>query len=223
LYIAYSFSKVENILYLTITNLISILNTHYSILFKSSKEFTTFTPKIQNNMEDIITNQPVTEVQFVYAGFWRRFVAAILDYIVLAFIYLPLRLILHLGNNMIDVKQFMGNGTAPDYNAMMDAIFNMYKDPRFILSQITFIFISVTWFAGWEASKFQATPGKIAIGLKVCNMEGVKISFLNGLGRNFGKQISKLIIYVGYMMAGWTQKKQALHDMMANCLVIIKA
>ncbi len=58
------------------------------------------------------------------------------------------------------------------------------------------------------------------MGLKVTDMNGWKISFLRALGRNLAKFISAIILMIGYFMAGFTAKKQALHDMIARTLVI---
>ncbi len=60
----------------------------------------------------------------------------------------------------------------------------------------------------------------MALGIKVTDLDGNRISFGRATGRYFGKIISGMIFYIGFMMAGWTQKKQALHDMLAGCLVI---
>lgn len=66
----------------------------------------------------------------------------------------------------------------------------------------------------------QATIGKKALGIKVVGMNGEKISFANATGRFFGKYISSIILGIGFLMAGFTEKKQALHDIMASTLVI---
>ena len=67
-----------------------------------------------------------------------------------------------------------------------------------------------------------ATIGKMAMGIKVTDMEGNQINFLRATGRYFGKIVSGMILLIGYIMAGFTEKKQALHDIMANCLVVKK-
>ncbi|MBX6351907.1 MAG: RDD family protein [Thermoflavifilum sp.] len=76
------------------------------------------------------------------------------------------------------------------------------------------------YFAGMESSSKQATLGKMACGLRVTTEEGRRISFGRATGRYFAKIISSLILCIGYMMAGWTKRKQALHDMIASTLVI---
>jgi uncharacterized RDD family membrane protein YckC len=62
----------------------------------------------------------------------------------------------------------------------------------------------------------------MALGLKVTDLQGERLSFARATGRYFGKIVSSLILLVGFMMAGWTEKKQALHDIMAGTLVVKK-
>ena len=87
-----------------------------------------------------------------------------------------------------------------------------------------FFEIVVVWLyhALMESSSYQATLGKMALGLKVTDSNGQQISFLTATGRYFAKIISALICCIGFMMAGWTQQKQGLHDMMAGTLVVRK-
>jgi uncharacterized RDD family membrane protein YckC len=73
-----------------------------------------------------------------------------------------------------------------------------------------------------ESAPQQATLGKMALGLKVTDLQGEPISFARATGRYFGKIVSSLIFFVGFMMTGWTEKKQALHDIMAGTLVVKK-
>jgi uncharacterized RDD family membrane protein YckC len=60
------------------------------------------------------------------------------------------------------------------------------------------------------------------IGLAVTDLNREQISFGRATGRYFAKYISALILLIGYIMAGLTEKKQALHDMLAGCIVIVK-
>ncbi|HJU26551.1 MAG TPA: RDD family protein, partial [Rhodanobacteraceae bacterium] len=76
------------------------------------------------------------------------------------------------------------------------------------------------YFALCESSRLQATPGKLALGLRVTDLYGRRIGFGKATGRYFGKLLSGFILNIGYMMAGWTAHKQALHDLMANCCVV---
>jgi len=85
---------------------------------------------------------------------------------------------------------------------------------------ITGIVVSWLYVAGMEASSKQATLGKMALGIIVTDLDGQPISFGRATGRYFAKIISGLTLCVGYIMAGFTEKKQALHDMIASCLVV---
>jgi len=60
----------------------------------------------------------------------------------------------------------------------------------------------------------------MAVGVKVTDMDGNRISFARANGRFFGKILSFLFFFVGYLMAAFTQKKQGLHDIIFRCLVV---
>lgn len=87
-----------------------------------------------------------------------------------------------------------------------------------------FIFFPLL-FSGWlyyalmESSKYQATLGKMALGLIVADMNGGPVSFGKATGRYFGKCISHFL-YIGFIMAAFTERKQALHDLMAGTFVL---
>jgi len=78
------------------------------------------------------------------------------------------------------------------------------------------------YFAMMESSSTQGTLGKMALGIKVTDLNGGQIGFGKATGRYFGKIISALILLIGYIMVAFTEKKQGLHDMMAGCLVVNK-
>ncbi len=82
--------------------------------------------------------------------------------------------------------------------------------------------ISVLYFSFMESSKYQASVGKLALGLVVVDMDGNRIDFGKALLRNVGKFVSTVILFIGYIMAAFTDKKQTLHDMIANTLVVKK-
>lgn len=98
--------------------------------------------------------------------------------------------------------------------------------PTAYLAQLTTLPVIggvVTWwlyFALFESSRWQATPGKRAIGLKVTDVNGVRIRFSHASLRFFAKTLSAATIGVGFAMAGLTRHKQGLHDMIANALVL---
>jgi len=76
------------------------------------------------------------------------------------------------------------------------------------------------YFALMESSPYQATLGKMALGIKVTDYAGRRISFARAVGRYLGKIISSIILGIGYLLAGFSAKKQALHDMIAGTLVV---
>jgi uncharacterized RDD family membrane protein YckC len=71
-----------------------------------------------------------------------------------------------------------------------------------------------------ESSSHQATLGKMALGLKVTDLEGRRISFVRATGRHFAKILSGMVLFIGFIMVGFTRRKQGLHDMVAGTLVI---
>jgi len=85
------------------------------------------------------------------------------------------------------------------------------------------ISLAVTWlYHAWmESSEWQATVGKKALGLVVTDMAGRRVSFGRATGRHFAKIVTNMVpVFIGYIMAGFTQNKQALHDMIAGCLIL---
>ncbi|MFA8344441.1 MAG: RDD family protein [Rhodothermaceae bacterium] len=161
---------------------------------------------------------------FRYAGFWVRALAFILDHLILGFVktilFIPLTVFLNLS--------FMLPGTNEDsYFAVYNSV--QYEDPSlfivaFIFSVMIFFVINslIEWlyFAFFESSNNMATPGKMILGLKVTDFEGKRISFGKATGRYFAKFLSSMILAIGYIMAAFTERKQALHDILANCFVI---
>lgn len=76
------------------------------------------------------------------------------------------------------------------------------------------------YYALFESSAWQATLGKRFCKIKVTDLQGQRISFWRATGRYFGKYLSTLIFCIGYLMILFTEKKQALHDLLASTLVI---
>ena len=79
---------------------------------------------------------------------------------------------------------------------------------------------SLLYYTTFEASVWQATPGKRALRLYVADLNGQRVTFARAALRNLAKMISSLTFLVGYLIAGFTEKKQALHDILASCLVL---
>ena len=98
------------------------------------------------------------------------------------------------------------------------------EDPEVVegLGNILGLFLGWLYFSLMESSPTQGTLGKMALGIKVTDLEGNQVGFGKATGRYFGKIISTLILLMGFIMVAFTEKKQGLHDMMAGCLVVNK-
>lgn len=156
--------------------------------------------------------------QPVYAGFWMRFLAYIIDGILLgvacSIILVPLFLVMGVTAATGAGDQDMESGGAAVLMALMGSFM--------VIIVIAIVVAAWLYFALMESSAKQATLGKLAMGLRVTDLEGHRITFGRATGRHFGKIVSQIILYVGFIMAGFTQQKQALHDIMAGCLVVRK-
>ena len=150
-----------------------------------------------------------------YAGFWLRLVAHLLDGvitgIVLMAVFVPIVFLTSIGAAF--------RGYHPDNP----------PDPAMVAGLVSslMLFVLGAMAAGWlysayfESSEWQATVGKKVLNLKVTDLNGNRVTFGRASGRYFAKIISGLIPFgIGYILAGFTEKKQALHDMIASCLVL---
>lgn len=164
-------------------------------------------------MENTIYEQ--SKPQVVYAGFWWRFLAYIIDDLLIGAVswIFALPILAIFGVSMYSFKEA---GMNPDDAEMLILPIILAS------SSIGMIAMVVQWlyFALMESSKHQGTLGKIVLKIKVTDVDGNRISFARATGRYFGKILSGMIMMIGYIMAGFTEKKQALHDMLASCYVI---
>jgi len=146
-------------------------------------------------MNPILDAPVVSEQKLEYAGFWIRVVAYILDIIVLSIVIGILAVTF---------------GAA----AIMTENFGLL-----IVIYLMFFVLVYGYFTVMESSAKQATLGKMAVGIKVGDERGNRITTMNALGRALGKILSGLILYIGYIMVGFDSKKQGLHDKLANTVV----
>lgn len=157
----------------------------------------------------------------VYAGLGRRFVAFIVDIIIILLFDLVAMAVLGLTRGIqnsyfyyvqhVPVEQLTPEGTMA---AMLGSIMAAYG--------IVLIIIPWLYFAGFESSRSQATPGKLLMRIVVTDMTGNKPTFARVTLRHFAKFVSALIIFIGFLMIGLTQKRQGLHDKIAGCLVLLQ-
>ncbi len=155
--------------------------------------------------------QPVAADPMAYsrfAGFWVRFVAFLIDLFLVYVVVIPAAWILGFPIALA------GRGVAMPARGID------------IVSSITASALGL--FANWlyeallESSEKQATIGKLVMGLKVTDLNGDRISFARATGRHFSKIISGMTLLIGYIMAGVTARKQALHDMIAGTYVMYR-
>jgi uncharacterized RDD family membrane protein YckC len=132
----------------------------------------------------------------VYAEFWDRVRAAVIDNLILFLAVL-------LGGHLFAALR--------GEEGLSDATTSLLDLMAFWV-----------YFAAFESSGFQATLGKKAFGIQVTDMNGRRLSFGRATARQLGKVFSFAILLFGFVMAAFTEKKQALHDMLANCLVVYR-
>ncbi|MNO45806.1 RDD family protein [compost metagenome] len=151
-----------------------------------------------------------------HAGFWKRFLAYILDFLVLCFFTIIVSFFVQI------IHAILGGGTSSSVQYTESDV-SMFSTIVSMLSGF-FPFVCINWlyYAIMESSKLQGTLGKRALGIIVVDKHYGKISFLRASGRFWGAALSKLSLFVGYMMAGFTKNKQALHDMLAGTYVVDK-
>ncbi|HEY9741160.1 MAG TPA: RDD family protein [Coleofasciculaceae cyanobacterium] len=134
-----------------------------------------------------------------YADFGKRFLATLLDGVILAIISILINIVVGIALTLIN----------------NDTLANL-------VGNLVGIVIGWLYSAIQESSPKQATLGKQALGIVVTDLNGKRISFVKATVRYFSKFISALILFIGYIMAAFTEKKQALHDIIAGTLVVNK-
>jgi uncharacterized RDD family membrane protein YckC len=139
-----------------------------------------------------------TTESVVYSGFWKRFAAFLIDAIIVGLIIL----IVSAGMGFS-----VGLGGVGGPGASLLGIL---------------IAVAAPWlyWAGMESSKHQATIGKMALGMAVTDNLQNRMTFMRASARYYGKYLSSMTLLVGFIMAGFTERKQALHDMLAGSVVV---
>jgi uncharacterized RDD family membrane protein YckC len=145
-------------------------------------------------MEQAI-NHPDTSV--IYAGFWIRAAAFIIDLLIAGAAAGIISRILF-GNYIYE-----NPGNDPGQGAVS-------------------LLVNWVYFAWQESSAKQATIGKMAVGIKVCTENGERLSFANATGRYIAKILSTIILFIGFLMVAFDKKAQGLHDRLAKTLVIYR-
>jgi len=141
----------------------------------------------------------------IHGGFWRRTAAYLMDGFIIGVVNWVITMIL--------MVAMVGSLAAGSVNAAFGTI---------ALQVLIGIALSWLYFALQESSAAQATLGKRAMGLKVTDDYARRIGFGRATGRFFGKILSSVIFNIGFMLAGWTGRRQALHDMICGTVVVFR-
>ncbi len=140
-----------------------------------------------------------------YAGFGPRLAAYFIDFLIVQFVSLAVCLPMVFGMEFFASDRAAGVAKAG-------------------IMGLVFITVSRALFWLYEAlsmsSHWQATVGKKALGIIVTDENGGRISFLRATGRHFGKWLSELVLYAGYLIQPFTPQRQALHDILARTLAV---
>ena len=135
-----------------------------------------------------------------FAGFWIRFGAFIVDYVVTY------------------VVTFAIGFAYGSYLARNGAVLLSREDVLF-LTAISYLII-ILYHTFFISSEYQATPGKILLGIKVVDYDGQRVSVAKAFGRTLSYFLSGIIIGIGFFMIGFTDKKQGLHDYLAGTYAV---
>ena len=152
-----------------------------------------------------------------YAGFWARFVAFLVDGLILGvpFTVIVLVLMFMMGGFSLLMRREPVESSEAAAAVAAPIVLGL------LASLFFFVIVEWLYFAGMESSARQATFGKAVMSLRVTNVEGQRISFGHATGRFFAKIISGMVpLAIGYIMAAFTARKQALHDLIAGTLVL---
>jgi len=138
-----------------------------------------------------------------YAGFWVRFGAKVIDGVIYSVVQLAVMFV---------------------FGPMLGFNFFSSEPP----TNFTFLFLYPVLFAIWLfysiwfVGRFGATPGKMALGLKIVTSSGAPVSYMKAVARFFAEIVSGIICYIGYIMAAFDEEKKALHDQICDTRVIRK-
>lgn len=156
----------------------------------------------------------------IYAGFWRRFIAFFIDSCIVQCILFLVRKILPI-NMTIDRYFIKGQDISESFSLTSYEV-NYPQDAESILASLLMIAIVWLYYALFQSSKHQATPGMKLFKMEITDYEGKRISFGQATLRYFASWLSGLIAGIGYIMIAFTPRKQGLHDYIAKTLVMKK-
>lgn len=147
--------------------------------------------------------------EVVYAGFWRRTAALCIDSLLVAIVFYAIFFagLMVLGGGL----DALGNVDALGAGALGGFLAVVY---------LAYPIASALYYVGMESSARQATLGKMAVGIKVTDTDGRRLGKGQALGRWVSHLLCYMTLYIGYVMAAFTDRKRGLHDMVASTLVV---
>ncbi len=177
-------------------------------------------------MENIVQPPPHQQESPNYASFGKRFAANMIDRVLITFFCSPIYW--EISREMDRYKRLLPRrrrsfdaffGGSSDFYGGRSELVDSYTTMAF---GITVIIIAWCYFAGMESSPWRATLGKRLLGLEVNDESGKRVNFIQATGRHFGKILSGILFYIGYLVMLGSPKKQTWHDQMSNCIVTEK-
>ena len=153
-------------------------------------------------MQKLAEGAQLKRTQMAYAGFWIRFGAKFVDWTILGIVFM--------GPAMIFAALAGVEGPEGEFT-VYTGLQLLFQGLYFVASIIYDIF-----FIG----KYGATPGKMLCRLRVVTAEGGKVSYARATGRHFAEMLSRLVCYIGYIIAAFDDERRSLHDHICNTRVI---
>lgn len=164
------------------------------------------------------------------AGFWKRYVAYFLDALVLC---VPVQLLSMLyfaiagGSQLGPLLQLLlsvaaGDPALVDPLALMASALALLAQ-GLLVSVVLYVVLAAAYFIGFEASPRQGTPGKWALGLRVTDAAGQRLTWAHAAWRFLAATPSWLTLNLGHALAAWTPERRALHDYLAGTRVLVAA
>jgi uncharacterized RDD family membrane protein YckC len=150
---------------------------------------------------------------YQFAGFWIRFVAILLDGIILVVVGSVINAVLF-GSMMPRMARIRPDTTPEEMLSVMGPMLGIFGLSFLLNTAIQ------CCYEAFFISRLGATPGKMALSLKVVRPDGGPISFGRAVGRYFGKFLSYMTLSIGFIIAGFDSQKRALHDMICDTRVV---
>jgi uncharacterized RDD family membrane protein YckC len=142
-----------------------------------------------------------------YGGFWPRFGAKFIDSLIVGVINFTIQMMMSMTLGISSAAGSKAGGPSPWFFVLMMLTYGF---------ALGFHAAYNTWFVG----RFEATPGKMAFGLKVVRPDGGRLTYGRAFGRHFAEMLSGLTLYIGYLIAAFDDERRTLHDRLADTRVV---